>query len=610
MPEWRGVRPTDGKIARAEVQAVVAQQQALVEKNTVKQTSPKTVPKAAAAPAIDADQLLALYRSQRLEARGDAYFKSSVLQRPRRYYVELRGSTMILFRNAQVAQSAGILMRDIVGVLVLKYYRVDVEKKQGQSPRIHVSGPGLDGGQTLYIKAVGEQQLEVWLQALAIAESIQLPGLASMTVESIIGQGGGGKVFLVRHNEKHENYALKVIDKKHTFKSACTLKHVVSERSLMEIIGQHPFVLPMKFAFQSDANLFIGTPFCGGGDLATYLRNQWKKHGTTSPEPAPESGAVRKYGGHLSEEKTRLLVAELLLALEHLHARGITYRDLKPENVMIADDGHIRLGDFGLAKHLEPSRMGDGFVRTSSICGTRNYLPPEMLFGRLYGLEVDMWSLGIMIFRIMCGRFPFEASKTKEVFAKVKREKVRCPPFLSADAKSLIDGLLCRDQVKRLTVAAAKGHSFFRGVDWQAVLQKKAATPIEDLSLGRNPLDPLENFELSKLQGISLGEYVPESGDDLRISTDPQWRMTPEARIFGFEYAIADDEKPSPPPLMVKRVGSGLFDSLRRIPSAGGDGLLVKRRSDVGEFVKSVLSPKKSSPSSKQSPKHVFPDRI
>lgn len=555
-------------------------------------------------PPIDADLLLSLFRKQKILACGDAFYKQSQLRTQKRYYVELRGSTMVMFRNSQVAANAGTRLRDIAGVLILKYYEVNVEKKQGQSPRIHVSGPDLDQGQSLYIKATTDKQLADWLQALAIAKAIVLPGLTSMTVESIIGQGGGGKVFLVRHNEKRENYGLKVIDKKHALSSANALKHIVSERILMEIIGDHPFVLPMKFAFQSEANLFIGTPFCGGGDLATFLKNQWKRYGTTSPESLPENGQRRRYGGHLSERATRLLVAEMLLALGHLHARGIVYRDLKPENVFIAADGHIRLGDFGLAKSLMPSRLGDGFVRTSSICGTRNYLPPEMLFGKLYGLEVDMWSLGVMVFRIMCGRFPFEAKQTKEMFSKVKREKIKYPCFLSEDAISLLEGLMCRDQSRRLTVETAKSHRFFEGIDWSALLEKKLESPIANTSLGRDPVDPtdeLANFDLSKLQGISLGEYVPDGGNGMRLDADPQCRMNPEGRIFGFAYALPDDDSSTPDPLPVTNVkGSGL---LRRISSSGpiasADGSLVKQGSslakqgsNVGNFLKDLVSPR------------------
>jgi ribosomal protein S6 kinase beta len=572
---------------------------------------------------IDANELLTLFRCQKLEASGDAYFKQSVMKQRHRYFVELRGATLVMFRNSQVACSSSLLMRDIIGVMVLKHFKVTVEKKQGQSPKIHINGPGLSNGQTLYIKAVSEPQLAIWRHALAIAESIQLPGLMSLTIESIIGQGGGGKVFLVYHEEDMSYYALKVIDKNHTFTSVNALRHVVSERNLMEMVGHHPFVLPMKFAFQTDFNLFIGTTFCAGGDLATYLKNQCKKHGKTCPEASfdQKNGAVttemetggkptRRYGGHLSEEQTRSIAAEVLLALEHLHTRGIVYRDLKPENIFIDGTGHIRLGDYGLAKNLQVSRTGNGFVRTSSICGTRNYLPPEMLFGRLYSFEVDMWSFGVMLFRMLCGRFPFEATQTKDVFHKVKREKVRAPRHLSPVAKSLLEGLLCRDQHKRLNVGAAKRHDFFKAVEWPSVLNKISEPPIHDIELGTSSLDALENFELSKLHGISIGEYIPDEAECLHIiRVDPQARMDVEGRIIGFEYATIDDDTPTPPPLEVRRI-SGFLESLTSSDSntTGGTTFVKKLSADVGVLVKAAFSPRAVRQSSRASASKL-PDR-
>lgn len=560
---------------------------------------------------LEVCELLSLFRSQQLEANGDAYFKSSQLQRHKKYHVELRGNTLVMFRSAQVAKSSSILLRDVIGVLVLKYYAIDVDKRQRQSPKIHVTGRGISDGQSLYIKALCETQLQVWLQALAIAASLKLPGLSTMTVESIIGRGGGGKVFLVRDNGKRENYALKVIEKKHTFSSHGALKHVIAERQLMESIGQHPFVLPMKFAFQSDTNLFIGTPFCSGGDLATYLKNQWKRNGSRSPEPPLPNGKQRRYGGHISEDRARPIVGEILLALEHLHSIGIAFRDLKPENVLIANDGHLRLADFGLARRLQKSSSGNHYHRAGSVCGTRNYLPPEMLLGRLYGVEVDLWSLGVLFFRTICGRFPFEASKTKEVFQQVKREKVRVPPCVSPAAKSLLEGLLCRDQNRRLSVKDAKAHSFFDGLDWDALSAKQTSPPIADVELeGESAIDALnENFELSKLQGITLGEYLPadEEGGKL-IDCDPQWRMSPGGRIFGFEYVAPDEMEELPPPLEVRRVSSGLRDTLRKMPSGGLSDGTGKR---VSGFLSS-LSPRSSKGplvSRQMSPRSILPDR-
>lgn len=558
-------------------------------------------------PDVNACELMMLFRGQHLDANGNAYFKSSMLHRPRKQYAELRGSTLVIFRNEHIVNSPALILRDIVAVLVIKLYKVTVEKKQGKSPRFYICGPGLDIGQSLYIKASTAQQLELWRQALATATSVRLPSLMSMTVDSIIGQGGGGKVFLVNDKSAGATYALKVIDKKHTFGSVSSFRHVVSERSLMEIIGYHPFVLQMKFAFQSDYNLFIGTPFCRGGDLATYLKNQYKKRGSSSPEAAYEELAggpgsdqiqllqARKYGGHLSEDKTRIVAAELILVLEHLHTRGIVYRDLKPENVLIDCQGHLKLGDFGLAKHLQRSRTGDGFVRTSSICGTRNYLPPEMLSGKLYSFEADMWSFGVMLFRMLCGRFPFDAPKTKEVFLKVKRERLHLPPHLSNEAKSLLEGLLCRDQEKRLTVEGAKGHIFFKDIDWNTVLLKQHMPPIEDLDLEANQWDILENFDLSKLQGISLGEYVPEESDQGQIEENAQCRIDPEGRIIGFEYVVIDEETPTAPPLEVKRV-SGFMHAIKKNSSGDSEnGQVIRKRStEMGEYLRHALSPRAS----------------
>lgn len=561
-------------------------------------------------PEICADHLLSLYRNQKVEASSDAFLRQSGLHMAKRYYAELRGSTMIVFRNAEVAASAGTLMRDIIAVLVIKHYNVGVEKKQGQSTRIRLEGPGLSGAE-LYVKP-GVQQLEGWLQALATAESIILPCLSSMTVESVIGQGGGGKVFLVHDKQNSENFALKVIDKKQALSSPNALKHVVSERNLMEIIGSHPFVLPMKFAFQSDVNLFIGTPFCGGGDFATYLKNQWKKHGSTSPEPALPGGEKRKYGGHLPEEQAVPILAEMILALEYLHEKGVVYRDLKPENIMISTDGHIRLGDFGLAKHLLPSRMGHGFVRTSSICGTRNYLPPEMLFGRLYSIECDMWSLGILVFRTLCGRFPFEGNKTKEVFSKVKRENIRYPDFLSPEAKSFMTGLLVRDQERRKNVLWAKNHPFMTGVDFNAMMQGQARPAIPNILSqdAQESTDVLEHFDVSKIQDLSMGEQRPPAKDGFgpgTISAQPQTRVDPEGQILGFEYAEVVEEE-APPPLSVKRVGSnrvsGMLEKLHKTSSGSGEV------SESPSKLRSILSTKRSMPHIEgQSPKNILPDR-
>jgi serine/threonine protein kinase len=230
-----------------------------------------------------------------------------------------------------------------------------------------------------------------------------------------------------------------------------------------------------------------------------------------------------------------------------------------------------------------------------------------MLVGNLYAFEVDMWSYGVMLFRILCGRFPFDAKRTKEVFQMVKKDTLSIPEFLSPEAKSLIEGLLTKDQSLRLTVPDVKRHSFFKSLDWDSVLTGIVSPPIRDLELGQAVTDALDNFEISQLQGVTVGEYMPSDIDGPGVDRGPQGRMDPDGRIIGYEFAAIDCDAPRPPPLEIKSAGS-LVESFKKIRSLD---------SEVGEKVKSVMnvvSPKVSfltlrSPRGVRVKQSRFPDR-
>lgn len=372
-------------------------------------------------------------------------------------------------------------------------------------------------------------------------------------------------------------FALKVIDKSQALKSSKLFRHVASERYLMEKAGKHPFLLPLQFAFQTQSNLFIGTPFCAGGDLASYIRYAGDK--SSCPDHT-ELGLTlqehRRRGvyGRLPEAQTRKIAAEIILGLEHLHKRGIVYRDLKPENVFIDSSGHIKIGDYGLAKYLRASPCGEGRVRTESVCGTRNYLPPEMLLGLHYGIEMDVWCLGVMLFRMLCGRFPFDSVRTREVFHRIKHGAPRVPGFLSEAARSLLLGLLRKSPARRLSLAQVKAHAFFAGVDWDGVLAGRAGPCISDVETGSSPTDALGNFELSKLQGVTLGEYVGEMDEE-------PWRLERDLEnvMIGFEYGCAAEDGGEVEPLMVTQKSGGI---LRKIASIDVDQLPLSPRKSFG----------------------------
>lgn len=527
-------------------------------------------------------EYLTLFRRQHIDVGGDIYCKVSKFLRSRKHYAELRGCTLVIFRNVTAARDPKPETDSVLAVLLLGTLHVEVLQMSDSVARIFIHTPSRDTFHSLYLKlAAGSTELQRWRVCLARARVIDLPTLHTLTVESVIGQGGGGKVFMVRWGDEY--YALKVINKRKTFRSARSIRHVASERFLMEQAGTHPYLLRMEFAFQTRNNLFIGTPLCAGGDLSAHVRrNGLKMTAALSRQFAPdcvsnpEKGRCKKYYGRLPEAVVQVAVAEILLGLRHLHKRGIVYRDLKPENVLIDADGHLKIGDFGLAKHLHLNHNGSGYLRTNSICGTRNYLPPEMLRGKTYSMEADMWSLGIMVYRLICGCFPFDAPRTKEVFKQVRYEAVQIPDVLSLEARSLIENLLAKDPATRLSVEQCMDHPFFADIDFARMLQKRFPPPINKVKLGIAPTDVLDNFELSKLQGITIGEVVNKA-DTLNqtMADEPLPTANPKGRLIGFEYVVPNYNSLPPEPIEIARK-NGL---LARIVSIDSDGLLSPLRS-------------------------------
>lgn len=549
------------------------------------------------------DQLV-LFRAAPLDAFGDMYFKMGRFQRSRRHHAELRGSTIVVFRMQTIFHAQAASIDDVVAVLPVQEYRFDlIDMNDENSMRIYVISERFSDGMSMYIRVIGEGRRNAWRVALGRTTSSPLPNLSSLTIVSVIGRGGGGKVFVVHWSHDSKIYALKVIEKQHTFRSGKVFRHVVSERHLMQHVGRHPFLLQMEFAFQTDVNLFIGTPFCRGGDLGSYIRHKGERDyppGISDDAWLLAIGGRRRQHGRLSEDQTRKIATEVILGLEHLHSRGIIYRDLKPENIFIDEEGHIKIGDYGLAKMLaidysgcmspigSMSSLGSGgydtgsrspsgaggvsLVRTTSVCGTRNYLPPEMLVGRSYSFEADLWSLGIMLYRMLCGVFPFDGRRTKDVFHRIKHDEIYMPQWLSEEARDLLSGLLEKRVDRRATIGMVKSMNFFKDVSWNSVLKKKCGPSISDLEIGTTLQDALENFELSKLQGVTVGEYVNEHIADGRTGRDrlsgsdrPTHRRSPKGMVVGFEYVWVDEDGRDARPLSTKRKSGGLLSKISSI---------------------------------------------
>uniref|UniRef100_A0A8C1MZI5 non-specific serine/threonine protein kinase n=1 Tax=Cyprinus carpio TaxID=7962 RepID=A0A8C1MZI5_CYPCA len=232
--------------------------------------------------------------------------------------------------------------------------------------------------------------------------------------------------------------------------------HTLTESRVLKNT-RHPFLTSLKYSFQTKDRLCFVMEYVNGGELFFHLSRE------------------RVF----SEDRTRFYGAEIVSALDYLHSAKIVYRDLKLENLMLDKDGHIKITDFGLCK--------EGITDAATMktfCGTPEYLAPEVLEDNDYGRAVDWWGLGVVMYEMMCGRLPFYNQDHEKLFELILMEDIKFPRTLSADAKSLLSGLLIKDPNKRLgggpdDAKEIMRHSFFAGIDWQDVYDKKLIPPFK-----------------------------------------------------------------------------------------------------------------------------------
>uniref|UniRef100_A0AAX7T004 non-specific serine/threonine protein kinase n=1 Tax=Astatotilapia calliptera TaxID=8154 RepID=A0AAX7T004_ASTCA len=271
----------------------------------------------------------------------------------------------------------------------------------------------------------------------------------------LLGKGTFGKVILVREKASGKYYAMKIL-KKEVIIAKDEVAHTLTESRVLKNT-RHPFLTSLKYSFQTKDRLCFVMEYVNGGELFFHLSRE------------------RVF----SEERTRFYGAEIVSALDYLHSAKIVYRDLKLENLMLDKDGHIKITDFGLCK--------EGITDAATMktfCGTPEYLAPEVLEDNDYGRAVDWWGLGVVTYEMMCGRLPFYNQDHEKLFELILMEDIKFPRTLSADAKSLLSGLLFKDPNKRLgggpdDAKEIMRHSFFSGIDWQDVYDKKLVPPFK-----------------------------------------------------------------------------------------------------------------------------------
>ncbi|KAJ7047598.1 kinase-like domain-containing protein [Mycena alexandri] len=272
----------------------------------------------------------------------------------------------------------------------------------------------------------------------------------------LIGRGAFGKVFQVRKKDTKRIYAMKVLSKREIVAKK-EVAHTIGERKILQRSLESPFLVGLKFSFQTDADLYLVTDFKSGGELFWHLQRETR----------------------FSEERARFYIAELILALEHLHKYDIVYRDLKPENILLDATGHVALCDFGLSKPDLPSDE-----LTTTFCGTAEYVAPEILVGLGYSKVVDFWSLGVLLFEMCCGWSPFYAEDTQQMYKNICFGKIRfLKDAISEDGKQFAQALLNRNPKHRLGATRdaeeLKEHPFFSSIDWTALARKQVTPPFK-----------------------------------------------------------------------------------------------------------------------------------
>ncbi|TGZ82627.1 kinase-like protein [Ascodesmis nigricans] len=312
--------------------------------------------------------------------------------------------------------------------------------------------------------------------------------MADFELLKVVGKGSFGKVMQVKKRDTQRVYALKSIRKAHII-SRSEVNHTLAERTVLAQIN-NPFIVPLKFSFQSPEKLYLVLAFVNGGELFHHLQRE----------------------GKFDVNRARFYTAELLCALECLHGFNVIYRDLKPENILLDYTGHIALCDFGLCKLGMKEED-----RTNTFCGTPEYLAPELLLGQGYTKTVDWWTLGVLLFEMLTGLPPFYDENTNEMYRKILQDTLVFPENMDRDAKELLARLLDRDPTKRLGAngtAEIKSHRFFASVDWKKLVQKKIQPtfrPNVMNAMDTKNFDPEFTQEMPMDSVVDGGAYLSES---------------------------------------------------------------------------------------------------
>jgi len=392
----------------------------------------------------------------------------------KRWFV-LKEGTLSYYKAKGDTEALGVVSLATAG-------RIQVTDRKKKANGFEIPTPS----RTFYLSADSEAERQAWIDAIEHAKDAgtkkqgqaeEKVGVADFELLNLVGKGSFGKVIQVRKINTGEIFAMKVLSKKHIVEHN-EVAHTKSEKNILMKL-QHPFLVNLNYSFQTDDKLYFILDYVNGGELFYHLQREKR----------------------FSEDRVRFYGAEIVLALEYLHSSGVVYRDLKPENLLLTDEGHICMTDFGLCKEglFTPED------RTETFCGTPEYLAPEVLVGQGYGTAVDWWSFGSLLYEMLTGLPPFYSQDVQEMYRKIMTDKLTFPEFIQADARNILEQLLERDAEKRLTEPnLIKRHPFFKAINWEHLYQKKIPPPYLPEVKGKMDISQIDPVFIEEAPTLSM----------------------------------------------------------------------------------------------------------
>uniref|UniRef100_A0A672PQW6 Protein kinase C n=1 Tax=Sinocyclocheilus grahami TaxID=75366 RepID=A0A672PQW6_SINGR len=303
--------------------------------------------------------------------------------------------------------------------------------------------------------------------------------ISNFVLHKVLGKGSFGKVMLAELKGRGEYFAIKAL-KKDVVLMDDDVECTMVEKRVLALAWENPFLTHLYCTFQSKEHLFFVMEYLNGGDLMFHIQDK----------------------GRFDLYRATFYAAEIVCGLQYLHSKGIIYRDLKLDNVMLDIYGHIKIADFGMCKEnmLEENRA-------TTFCGTPDYIAPEILLGQKYSFSVDWWSFGVLLYEMLIGQSPFQGDDEDELFESIRMDVPHYPRWITKETKDLLEKLFERDPTRRLGVVGnIRGHAFFKTINWSALEKREVSPPFKPKVKSPNDCSNFDREFLSEKPRLSQSD--------------------------------------------------------------------------------------------------------